>query len=216
MSTATELDKQVEAFRSRAEARMISAMYDAALKASPTLELFSQWQLIAQAASASLLVANADRMVELLSKLGFLVCGGILLLSAAFGIFSKTQAVFIRMRSEVIGATKELVDGLSKDLQAEEEQLYASADAAGSEIDVSVRFDRVISSFLSPLPRWAQMMIRRSMSKQEDWSHPSYYRRIRGLYAQSVSALIQTVLFLTFFGAALMFAATSIETSPPL
>lgn len=148
MSTANELDKQVEAFRSRAEARMISAMYDAALKASPTLELFSQWQLIAQAASASLLVANADRMVELLSKLGFLVCGGILLLSAAFGIFSKTQAVFIRMRSEVIGATKELVDGFGKKANEEAFGLLPTIDPAAAirNPDSIMRFAWLISS----------------------------------------------------------------------
>jgi hypothetical protein len=210
MSAHQDLEKLAERHRDSHERAIVAAMYDAAFPTSATIDSFSVWQLVAKGAIASFLIANSESMVEILSRPGFLVCSGILVTSAIFGIYSKTQALRLRIATEVNAAIMEAMDKVYASFEEKEEELLALSKEVGHEIDTEVRFERVIPMFLAPLPWWSKWIAGRSIKKLNSAVHPTHVGRLKSLHSQGVGAFTQTVLFLTFFGAALVFAGASI------
>jgi hypothetical protein len=72
-------------------------MFEAGSKSSEPIEQFSTWLLVGTAAIASFLIANSDKLIPLITKKGFLVCGAFLCLSCISG-FSGVRLTYKFMR----------------------------------------------------------------------------------------------------------------------
>ena len=73
--------------RENTENAVVSSMLEAALTASEPVETFSTWLLVATAAVASFLIANAETLMPFISRAGFVTCGVFLCVSCIFGLF---------------------------------------------------------------------------------------------------------------------------------
>src|SRR3954471_8266019 len=92
--------------RENTENSIVSSMFEASSIASEPIEQFSSWLLLGTAAIASFLIVNSDKVIILISKKGFLICGAFLCISCIFGLISKIYALRCKIGIEVSSAVR--------------------------------------------------------------------------------------------------------------
>ena len=147
--------------RENTENAVVSSMLEAALTASETVETFSTWLLVATAAVASFLIANAETLMPFISRAGFVTCGVFLCVSCIFGLFSKVFAVRCKIGVETGNAVRKTFSEHLAKYQAEEERIQKGAAFWGIDLQSGIRIERVLEEFLQPFPRWVRYIAQR-------------------------------------------------------
>lgn len=192
--------------KENAENALTSAMFSSLVSTSPVIDRFSSWLLAGTGATAALLVANADKLVPFLSNTGFRVVGALLVVSAVFGLLSKTRAVQCQIGTENDQRVRELMRPiLDKHLQ-DEEKIQQAAEARGLPLATELDLGRVIAEFAKPFPRWVGWLLRRHLAKHAGNPQIGYLLPVRFYISQATFAFLQVVSFLAFVCAALFFA----------
>lgn len=210
MSQPEAVQKLVEAHRANVERRVVAGMFEGVFKASPLIESFSAWQLVVSGAIASFLLANSAQMTSALTKSGFMVCSGFLVVSAIMGFYSKSQAVLFRVCAEGRSAVLQELEKINEASKPVESEIHALAKSTGHEVCTQPRMEVVIREFLVPMPWWVRWRVNKTIAKDKDSQHFSYLGQLACLNAQGISAYLQTVGLLGFFGSALVYAGSSI------
>lgn len=193
--------------RENIENAIVSSMFEASLNASEPIETFSSWLLVATAAVASFLIANAEKLIPFISKIGFITCGVLLCASCIFGLLSKIFSVRCKVVIEIGAAVRKTFIEHLENYKIEEEKIQKGANFWGIELDSDIRMDRVIKEFLSLFPKWVQWFAHRKISKIASNPQATYITQISTLRTQATTAFIQALCFLGFLGAGFIFAA---------
>jgi hypothetical protein len=193
--------------RQNAENAIVSSMFEAGFKASEPIEMFSTWLIVGTAAVASFFIANADKLIPLIKQTGFLTCGAFLSFSCLFGLASRMYALRCKIQIEAGTAVRRtFAEHLAKH-QDEERKIRESADVWGITLETGIRFERVLSEFLAPLPRWVAWRTNRQLKKYANHPQIAYLPFIKSLHGQSLFAALQALSFLGFLVAGFLFAA---------
>jgi hypothetical protein len=195
--------------REKTENAVVSSMFEAALQASAPIETFSTWLLVATAAVASFQIANAEKLLPLITRSGFVICGAFLFVSCIFGLFSKVFSVRCQIGIETGNAArKTFAEHLAK-YKAEEQQIQKEADFWGIDLRSGIRTERVMDELLQPFPCWVRWSTRHYLKKHAGKPQIAYISQMRSLYVQGVAALLQSLCFAGFLGTGMIFAAAS-------
>jgi len=191
------------------ENAMISSMFEGVLKASEPIEAFSTWLLIGTAAIASFFVSNADKLLPVISRSGFITCGAFLCLSCFFGLLSKIFGLRCKVMSEIGTAVKKTcLEHLAK-YNEEEEKIQKVAEFWGITLLSGIRMDRVLQEFLVPFPSWVKWLIMRNLKKNGGNPQIAHLLHVKNFQAQGMHAFFQSLCFLGFLGAGFVFTAAS-------
>jgi hypothetical protein len=189
------------------ENAMVSSMFEAAVVASEPIDSFSTWLLLGTAAVGGFLISNADKVIPLLTKTGFVTAGVLLVLSCVFGVLSKALALRMKVMKETGARVKAtFLEHLAK-YEEEEAKIEEGAKFWGITIQTGVRMDRVLEEFYKPLPAWARWLGRRHMEKNKGNPQIQYLPLIKTMNGQGMFAFVQVLLFIAFLGTAFIFAA---------
>jgi hypothetical protein len=189
------------------ENAMVSSMFEAGVIASEPIDSFSTWLLLGTAAVGGFVISNADKVIPLITKDGFVTAGVLLVLSCVFGVLSKVLALRVKVMKEASVKVRETFLAHLKQYEEEAEKIEEGAKFWGITIQTGVRMDRVLSEFYKPLPRWTRWLSQRHLAKNKDNPQIQYLPLIKTINAQGMFALIQIVLFIAFLGSAFIFAA---------
>jgi hypothetical protein len=195
--------------RENTENAIVSSMFSATLKASEPLESFSNWLLLGTAATASFFIVNGDKLVPVITKQGFFVCGSFLVLSAVFGLLSRLLALRCRIALEIGTAIRATFEDHLAKYEAEEEKIQAGAKFWGINLETGIRIDRVLAEFLKPFPSWARWMAWRHLRNNEENPQIQHVSPMRSLNAQGMAAFLQGLLYVGFLAAGFVYAAAS-------
>jgi hypothetical protein len=186
---------------------MVSSMFEAGIVASEPIDSFSTWLLLGTAAVGGFVISNADKVIPLVTKPGFVTCGVLLVLSCVFGVLSKALALRVKVMKEATARVRETFLAHLKQYEEEAEKIEQGAKFWGITIQTGVRMERILGEFYKPLPAWARWMGKRHLEKNKGNPQIQYLPLIKTMNAQGMFALIQVVLFITFLGSAFIFAA---------
>lgn len=193
--------------RANTENAIVSSMFEAALKASEPIESFSNWLLLATAAVASFLLANAEKLIPLIGKTGFTVGGVLLCISCVFGLISRVFALRCRIAVLTGVAVKEtFAEHLAK-YEEEETKIQEGAKFWGITLQTGIGIERIIREFLSPFPFLVRWMSQRYFKKYEGNPQIGHISQIKSLNAQGLMAFLQALSFIGFFGIAFIYGA---------
>jgi hypothetical protein len=193
--------------RENTENAIVSSMFEGTFKASEPIESFATWLLAGTAAVASFFISNADKLLPVITKSGFVVCGIFLCLSCIFGLLSKVFALRCKVSSETGAAVKKtFLEHLAK-YEEEETKIQKSAEFWGISLQSGIRMERVLQEFLAPFPRWVRWLTMRNLKKNAGNPQIAYLLHLKGLHAQGVSAFLQALCFIGFLGSGFVFAA---------
>ena len=195
--------------RENTENAVVSSMLEAALTASEPVETFSTWLLVATAAVASFLIANAETLMPFISRAGFVTCGVFLCVSCIFGLFSKVFAVRCKIGVETGNAVRKTFSEHLAKYQAEEERIQKGAAFWGIDLQSGIRIERVLEEFLQPFPRWVRYIAQRYLKKHAGNPQIGYISQMKSLYVQGTAAFLQALCFLGFLGTGFIFAAAA-------
>lgn len=186
---------------------MVSSMFEAAVVASEPIDSFSTWLLLGTAAVGGFIISNADKVIPLLTKTGFVTAGILLVLSCVFGVLSKALALRMKVMKETGARVKAtFLEHLAK-YEEEEAKIEEGAKFWGITIQTGVRMDRVLEEFYKPLPAWARWLGRRHMEKNKGNPQIQYLPLIKTMNGQGMFAFVQVLLIIAFLGTAFIFAA---------
>lgn len=189
------------------ENAMVSSMFEAAVVASEPIDSFSTWLLLGTAAVGGFIISNADKVIPLLTKTGFVTAGILLVLSCVFGVLSKALALRMKVMKETGARVKAtFLEHLAK-YEEEEAKIEEGAKFWGITIQTGVRMDRVLEEFYKPLPAWARWLGRRHMEKNKGNPQIQYLPLIKTMNGQGMFAFVQVLLIIAFLGTAFIFAA---------
>jgi hypothetical protein len=189
------------------ENAMVSSMFEAAVVASEPIDSFSTWLLLGTATVGGFIISNADKVIPLLTKTGFVTAGILLVLSCVFGVLSKALALRMKVMKETGARVKAtFLEHLAK-YEEEEAKIEEGAKFWGITIQTGVRMDRILEEFYKPLPAWARWLGRRHMEKNKGNPQIQYLPLIKTMNGQGMFAFVQVLLFIAFLGAAFIFAA---------
>jgi hypothetical protein len=195
--------------RENAENAIVSSMFEASLKASEPIEIFSTWLLISTAAIASFLIVNTEKLIPFITKSGFVWCGVFLCLSCIFGLISKLFAIRCKIGIETGSAVKKTFNEHLDKYNDEEQKIQAGADFWGIKVDSGIRIDRVLEEFFTLVPSWARWLAKRHIKKNEKKAQIAHLMQMSSLNVQGVTALFQAICFLGFLCCGFFFAATN-------
>jgi hypothetical protein len=193
--------------RENTENAIVSSMFEAASKASEPIETFATWLLVGTAAVASFLITNAEKLLPLVSRGGFVTCGAFLCLSCVFGLLSKMYALRCRIGIDMGAAVRRtFLEHLAK-YEEEEKKIEAGAQFWGITLQTGVRIERVLAEFFAPLPKWIVWLAARQLKKNAGNPQMGYLPLIKFLNAQGMWAFLQALAFLGFLVAGFVYAA---------
>lgn len=189
------------------ENALVGSMFEATQKAVEPVDTFSTWLLVGTAAVASFLIGNAEKLIPIVGKVGFLTCGLLLCLSCLFGLLSKMFALSGRVGFATGEAVRKALPLLLEKHDLTETEIQSRALALGLTVDSGIRMERVMREFLAPLPRFIQWFVARHLNKNAGNPQIGYLAGIRNLNRQGLFAFFQSVLFLAFLTVAFSRAA---------
>jgi hypothetical protein len=193
--------------RENTENAIVSSMFEAAACSIEPIEKFSTWLLVGAAAIASFLITNSDKIIPLLSKQGFLVCGGLLCVSCFFGILSKVAALRSQVASQTSAAVlKTFKEHLAK-YEEEEQEIQEGAKFWGINLQTGVRLERILSEFSKPLPWWVKLLMKWKLKGQEKNPQVGYLPIINTLTWLGYFTAGQSLTVLAFLVAGFLYAA---------
>ena len=167
------------------------------------------WLLVGTAAVASFLVTNADKLIPIVERAGFLLCGALLCVSCFFGLISKMFALRCKIQIEAGAAIRKTFAEHLEMHKQEEKKIKAGASFWGISLETGIRIERVLSEFYKPLPCWVTWLANRQFKKHVGNPHIGYYPVISGINWQGLFAVFQALAFLGFLIAGFCFAAAT-------
>ena len=186
---------------------MISSMFEAGMVASEPIDSFSTWLMLGTAAIGGFVISNADKVIPLLTKTGFVTGGALLVLSCVFGVLSKASALRVKVMKEASAKVRETFVAHLKQYEEEASKIEEGAKFWGITIQTGIRMERVLSDFYKPLPAWVRWIASRQLDKNKGNPQIQYLALIKTMNAQGLFAMVQVVLFIAFLGSAFIFAA---------
>lgn len=189
------------------ENAMVSSMFEALVVASEPIDSFSTWLLLGTGAVGGFVISNADKVIPLVTKTGFVTAGVFLVLSCVFGVLSKVLAFRMKVMREAGVKVKETFLAHLAKYEEQEAEIEAGAKFWGITLQTGVRMERVLEEFYKPLPAWARWLGRRHVAKNKGNPQIQYLPLIKTMNGQGMFALVQVLLFIAFLGAAFVFAA---------
>lgn len=194
--------------RENTENSIVSSMFEAAAKSSEPMEQFSSWLLVGTATIASFLIANSNKLLPLISKEGFLICGAFLSLSCVFGFFSKIYALRCKIGIEVGSAIrKTFIEHLEK-YEEEAAKIKEGASLWGINLETGIRMERVLSEFYKSQPKIVVWFAMRLLKKHEGNPQVGHLPLMAMLNKQGLFSFVQALLFLGFLISGFTYAAT--------
>lgn len=193
--------------RENTENAIVSSMFEAGSKSSGPIEQFSTWLLVGTAAIASFLIANSDKLVPLITKNGFLVCGAFLCLSCMSGLISKIYALRCQIGIKVGEAVRETFQVHLENYELEEEKIKEGASFWGITLETGIRMERVLEEFFKPQPIIVKWLAMRILKKNQGNPQVGYLPLISMINRQSFFAILQALLFLGFLVSGFIYAA---------
>lgn len=193
--------------RENTENAMVSSMFDAATKSSAPMDQFSTWLLLGTAAVASFLITSSDKLIPLITKTGFLVCGAMLCLSCFFGLLAKIYALRCKVAVEVGATVKETFIQHLEAYEKEEEKIQEGASFWGINLETGVRMDRVLTEFYKPQPKIVTWLANRMLKKHEGSPQIGHIPLVSILNKQGLFTVIQALLLLAFLVTGFIYAA---------
>jgi len=193
--------------RENTENAIVSSMFEAASKSSVPIEQFSTWLLVGTAVVASFLIANSDKLLPLVSKEGFLVCGAFLCVSCISGLVSKIYALRCRIGMEVGAAVRQTFLAHLEKYEEEEEKIQEGAKFWGISLETGIRMERVLTEFCKPQPKLVVWIASRILKKHEGDPQIGYIPLINMLNKQGMFAFLQALLFLGFLLSGFIYAS---------
>lgn len=194
--------------RENAENAIVSSMFESALKASEPIDTFSTWLLLGTAAIASFIITNADKVGTFFSHPGFTTCGSLLCLSCLFGLISKIYALRCKIHKETGEATRRIFAEHLATHEKKEADIKEAAEKHGVTLETGIRLERVLTEFLAPLPKITAWLAMRQLNKNSGNPQMGYLPAITSLQRQGLFALLQSLSFLGFLIAGVIFAAS--------
>ena len=193
--------------RTNTENAIVSAMFDAVLKSSETINEYGTWLLVGAASIAAFYISNGDDVVELLTRRGFLVCGGFLVFSCLCGLSSKFLALLNKINSDVRAALlATMIEHLQK-YDAEEKAIQEGAEFWGIALETGVRMERILDEYLAPFPKFFARLVKKRTMQNMANPQAHYYMPARLFLLQSILVGIQSMTFLGFLIAGLYYVA---------
>ena len=193
--------------RENAENAIVSSMFQSASKAREPIETFATWLLVAAAAVASFLITNADKLLPLVEKRGFLACGGFLCISCIFGLLSKIYALRSNIGVQIDTSIRTTFSEHLSDYEKEEKEIKKGAEFWGISLETGIRIERVLTEFYKPFPRFVAWLAMRHIKKNALNPQIGYVLLIQNLNKQSLFAFLQSISFLGFLISGFAFAA---------
>jgi hypothetical protein len=193
--------------RENTENAMVSSMFEALAKSSEPMGQFSSWLLMGTAAIASFLIANSDKLLPLVSKEGFLICGGFLSLSCAFGFLSKIYALRCQIGIEVGSAVRKTFGEHLAKYKEKESKIQDGANFWGINLETGIRIERVLSEFYKSQPKIVVWFATRLLKKYEGNPQIGYLPVVTMVNKQGLFSFIQALLFFCFLISGFIYAA---------
>lgn len=193
--------------RENTENAIVSSMFDAGLKTSSTIDEFSTWLLVGAAAVGAFLITNADKIIPIVYKTGFIVCGAFLCLSCILGLLSKIYGLLCRVGLGVKDAVEKTFNEHLENYAKAEDEIQETAKKSGISIQTGVRLERIIFEFLSPMPRWVKWIVARQQNQNQGNQQAGYILLVKRFNRQGIFALLQALSFLAFMISGVIFAS---------
>jgi len=195
--------------RENTENAIVSSMFHAGIKTSSAIDEFSTWLLVGSAAIGAFLIGSADKLIPIICKTGFVVCGSFLCLSCLFGLISKIYGLLCRVGLDVNDAVTETFHQHLKMHSEVEGEIQETAKTSGITIETGIRLERIMSEFLSPMPPLIKWMVNRQQKKNKGNPQAGYFLLVKRFNKQGLCALLQSSAFLAFMVSGVFYAAQS-------
>lgn len=189
------------------ENAIVSSMFDAGLKTSSTIDEFSTWLLVGAAAVGAFFITNADTIIPIVGNTGLVMCGAFLCFSCIFGLLSKIFGLLCRVGLSVKDAVEKTFKEHLESYSKTEEEIQETAKMTGISIQTGVRFERIISEFLSPMPRWVKWLVKRQQKNNQGKPQEPYILLVQRFNRQGICTLLQALSFLAFMISGVVFAS---------
>jgi hypothetical protein len=184
--------------RENTENAIVSSMFEATANTSGTIENFATWLLVATAAVGSFFITNANKLLPLVKKNGFIMCGIFLCLSCVFGLLSKMYALNCKVGIDTnIAVQKSFFECFTK-YKEEETKIKANAEFQGINLQTGIRLERILEEFYAPLPKWVVWFAKKNLKKNAGNPQIGYLLLIKNWYKQSKFVFLQALSFLIF------------------
>lgn len=171
----------------------------ATIESTTTLDKLSMWMLVGAGATATIIIANIDKVLPYLGPAGFKLAVVFLVLSALSGFAGKYFAIVVSITATVTVRMAELV----KEKQTAYEKNIEFRDRWANEIsfestqDINLR--EVYAGYVSLFPfEWLKKKVRIAMESHGSQPLSGNKPAVHGVVYQSIALLLQAMFYIMF------------------
>lgn len=195
--------------RQNTENSLVASMFEAALRSTVPTDSFTTWLLAGTAALAAFYITNSDKILPILQRTGFRVCGLFLCASCTCGLISKILGLICKIQIDVNEAAKSSTAMHLSRHDEEEAKIKKGADFWGIRLRTHVRKERILNEFLIPIPEFFKSRVLKRIQQNGRKPNHHYHAMIKKLLWQSTFTFAQSILFLAFIITGVFYAAAT-------
>ncbi|TCB98139.1 hypothetical protein E0L21_22480 [Kosakonia quasisacchari] len=170
----------------------------ATIETTTILDKFSMWLLVGVGATATLMIANIDKILPFITPFGFKISVFFLALSSLAGFLSKYYALVVFSAATVTVRMTELIQSKSKEYEEQCKKRDEMGRKIGYVSEIEVSLESFIDQYINLFPfQWLRNKIRKRMSVFTV-SKSGNKSAVHGVVFQSIALLLQSLSYIAF------------------
>jgi hypothetical protein len=198
MKTKDNLIELAKITKKNAESKLIKMLLKEILKTSPILDKFSTLLLIGVGATASLMIANLEKILPIIGQVNFKDSIYLLVVSILFGVLAKIKFFYCQIALAINENLENQMVTILEEHDNNKEEIKNLDKDNNLKIDIDIDIVSVIQEFNKAFPRFTHRQLFQEFKKgtEDQFSHDR--KSANNVYLQGVYVTFQLLTFIFF------------------
>jgi hypothetical protein len=178
---------------------MLNCMSQATIEATYVMDKFSMWLLVGTGATASIMIANLDKIIPYMGSLGFKIAVIFLALSSLSGLIAKIYSIGVEASAKLSLRAAELMKTIQKDYEGACQKRDDIAEKKGYESNFEPNLEELIADYVSLFPtKLMRNYLHKVLKRADVVNNGGNKKAVHSVVYQSTAVFIQSVLYVIF------------------
>lgn len=198
METKDNLTELAKITKKEAESKLIKMLFREILKTSPILDKFSTWLLIGTGTTASLMIANLEKILPIIGRVNFKDSIYFLVISILLGALAKIKFFNCQIALTINENLENQMVTILEEHDNKKEEIKKFDKNSNLKIDINIDIANVIQEFLKAFPGFTHRQLLQEFEKGTKDQFNQDRKNANNVFWQGIYITLQLLVFMVF------------------
>ncbi|MFW0767068.1 hypothetical protein ACN0IV_14665 [Trabulsiella odontotermitis] len=195
----TGMEKWDSLIHSNFQRGMLDSMSQATIEATYVIDKFSMWLLVGTGATASIIIANLDKIIPYIGKGGFKLAVILLALSSLCGVVAKIYSIGVEGAAKLSLRAVELMKVKQQEYDEACQKRDDIAEKTGYESKFEPNFKKIVDGYVGLFPsKFLRSYLHKVLKHADEPNEGGNKKAVHSIVYQSIAVFTQSVLYVAF------------------